>query len=134
MDSQTHALPYVPLPSEHTMITKFEGSFIHVWKKFTYPEITTIYYFLWGSYLRSRQARQGRAGLAVGWRVYVTRPWCMGTTHHIHLYLEARASPTQAGELRLLAILFILPGDTEAGLCDSYWMILSVGCPIRLPI
>ena len=39
MDSQTHALPYVPLPSEHTMITKFKGSFIHVFKEFTYPDI-----------------------------------------------------------------------------------------------
>ena len=44
----------------------------------------------------------------------------MGPTHHIHLYLEAGASPTQGGELKFFAILFILPSDTEAGLFDSY--------------
>ena len=46
MDSQTHALPYVPLPSEHTMITKFEGSFIHVWKNLPIQKLlqSTIFF------------------------------------------------------------------------------------------
>ena len=46
MDSQTHALPYVPLPSEHTMITKFKGSFIQVWKKLSNQKLLQSTIFL----------------------------------------------------------------------------------------